>query len=288
MVTCRRRANVARLLCYYGRRINNLKGKIMNNAEAWQIPVGKFLQDWRILPEYAGALLCGSYAVGTPTPESDIDLHIILSDTVDWRERGDKVVDGRIVEYFVNPLRQFPRQHDKDVQRGKRTLARMLATGIIVEDRSGDVLGLKEWAERKLNCELPILSGDDLVSAQYALWDSLDGVLSLISESSPQGTYCYYMLLDQTLRTFASYHGVEAPAATKAHRFFTDPGFAAKYRIQPFSDIVFSKMYVRAVESHSSEYSRNAQEIVKYVLDDTGGFSIDGCELRTPVERMQS
>ncbi|MGE8035840.1 nucleotidyltransferase domain-containing protein [Lysinibacillus sp. NPDC093692] len=54
--------------------------------EEWRIALEEFLKDWKNRNDVVGALVCGSYVTGNPTNRSDIDVHIILSDDVDWRE----------------------------------------------------------------------------------------------------------------------------------------------------------------------------------------------------------
>jgi predicted nucleotidyltransferase len=60
----------------------------------WQSALDAFLALWRSRPEVTGALVCGSFVVGDPSPRSDIDVHILLREDAVWRQRGNQVVDG--------------------------------------------------------------------------------------------------------------------------------------------------------------------------------------------------
>ncbi len=60
-----------------------------------------------------GILVCGSYITGNPSTHSDLDVHIILNENVNYRERGNKIVDGLLIEYFANPAKQI-REYFKD------------------------------------------------------------------------------------------------------------------------------------------------------------------------------
>lgn len=75
--------------------------------ERWEEALDKFLSEWRRRDYVVGALVCGSYVTGSPTARSDIDVHIILAEESDWRERGNRYVDGCLIEYFANPPRQI-------------------------------------------------------------------------------------------------------------------------------------------------------------------------------------
>ena len=62
----------------------------------WEKALYKFLEKYQDKPYFEGALLCGSYSTGNQNKFSDVDVHIVTSDSQNWRERGNKIVDGRI------------------------------------------------------------------------------------------------------------------------------------------------------------------------------------------------
>lgn len=37
----------------------------------------------------------------------DIDIYIITKNDTTWRERGNKLVDGYLIEYFINPIKKI-------------------------------------------------------------------------------------------------------------------------------------------------------------------------------------
>ena len=80
----------------------------------WETALDKFLVSWKVRKEVTGVLVCGSFVTGKPAPHSDIDLHIVLSESVLWRERGNKIVDGFLIEYFANPPRQIREYFKED------------------------------------------------------------------------------------------------------------------------------------------------------------------------------
>ena len=73
--------------------------------EPWERALTVFLEEWKNREDVIGAIVCGSYVTGNPSLHSDIDVHIILSDKVNWRTRGNVVVNNYLIEYFVNPPR---------------------------------------------------------------------------------------------------------------------------------------------------------------------------------------
>ena len=60
----------------------------MTKKTPWEKALDKFLQDWRRKKYVLGAMLTGSYAMGSPTRYSDIDIVIILR-LLSWRYLND-------------------------------------------------------------------------------------------------------------------------------------------------------------------------------------------------------
>lgn len=66
----------------------------------WEKALHKFLVPWRKRKDALGCLVCGSFVTGNPSKHSDIDVHIVLSDSVTWRERGNKLIDEYIYAIY--------------------------------------------------------------------------------------------------------------------------------------------------------------------------------------------
>ena len=102
----------------------------------WQLALEKFLEEWKEKDFVEAALLTGSRAIGTDTLYSDVDIYIILSDSVDWRERGNKVIDGVLIEYFANPPRQIKHYFEKEFKENSKCTARIVAVGETLFDKN--------------------------------------------------------------------------------------------------------------------------------------------------------
>jgi len=100
----------------------------------WRTTLTTFLKPWQEKPEVIGALVTGSHAIGTNTPQSDVDVHIFLKSDCPWKERGNEHVQGYLIEYFANPLGVYKQLEDIDYKDNQRTNIRMLATGEILFD----------------------------------------------------------------------------------------------------------------------------------------------------------
>lgn len=151
--------------------------------------VTEYLKDSQVV----GALLTGSYATGIKVSKySDIDLSFVLTDTSSKRKRGNKIVDGYLVEYTADPFRYIRKLFDENRTRGIRHIARKYATGIVLVDRGG-VLELQQ--EAAIILQQPIPNADDekwIEMAKYYLFDQLLNILALEEEHSGGFQFTYF------------------------------------------------------------------------------------------------
>ena len=90
--------------------------------------VNTFIGSLDCKDQIIGAIICGSYVTGNPSDHSDIDLHLLLDESCDRRERGNTYVDGFLIEYFLNPVRQHYRYAEEDCWNRRIVNAHMFAT----------------------------------------------------------------------------------------------------------------------------------------------------------------
>lgn len=250
----------------------------------WESALEKFLKPWRRKPEVVAALAVGSRVQGTSTPNSDIDVHIILKPGVKWRQRGNCYVDGFLIEYFSNPVEQLKVYREADRQSFRRADARMFALGRIVFDKDGILRRLQASATRELTVPFRKLAPAELEMAKYGLWDDLDNLRDLVSAESGWYRYAHHLLLARALESYRRYLGAETGAPAKLERFFTDKSFRRGYAIPDFPDPEFVRLFGSAVRD---ETFRRIERLVRHVLRRMGGFEIDGWKLRSPVSALK-
>ena len=249
----------------------------------WRKAAEQFLFAWQSLDCVEGALVTGSQVIGTATPESDVDIHIVLSPETTWRERGNQMVGGHLIEYFANPTWRYPLYLEEDLQTPDRAILTQLMTGHILFDKRGEVGKVVAWAEgQRGETQLLGLDATALEVAKYHLWDALDGLGALYHETSSLFDAAAGQLLGEVMRTYQAYLRVETPAFSKLHKFFTDPTVAAAYRMKPFPDAAFVTLFLAALEGDHATRWEALQRLTNYVLEQMGGFNIDGWRLRSP------
>ncbi|EEB73075.1 nucleotidyltransferase domain-containing protein [Thermococcus sp. AM4] len=246
----------------------------------WKRALEKFIGEWSEKDSVGAAILTGSYALGLQTPRSDVDVYVILSDDVDWRERGNVFVDGFLIEYFANPIRQIRRYFEEEHSRNKRNTARIILIGKVLFDKTGIVESLRAEAEEYMRMPFPKPEPVKVELAKYVLWDALDSLKDAEERGDPSYAYLYHLALREALESYARFLRVEVPPASKVYRLFSDEAFREAYLFPNFPDDEFVALFLRAMKEVRTE---NVEALVTHVLERMGGFSIDGWRLRTGV-----
>ncbi len=171
----------------------------------WRLAVDKFLQDWKDKDEVIAVLACGSYVTGNPTKHSDIDLHLILSKEVSWKERGNKVVDGFLIEYFANPAKEIESYFKEDYGDHNYSSPTMFLTGEIIWDKEGVIEELVTLARSYRDKKFPVVEPLALEMMKYNLWDHLDNLQNSYQEDKPDFYHVYYVELNNIYDVYTKY-----------------------------------------------------------------------------------
>jgi|HigsolmetaAR203D_1030402.scaffolds.fasta_scaffold03493_5 predicted nucleotidyltransferase len=250
----------------------------------WEDALRKFLAEWLKREDVIGALVCGSHVTGSPSPRSDIDVHIVLTDDSDWRERGNRYVDGFLIEYFANPPRQIRAYFEEDF-RDRRTMSHVqFMTGRALFDPHGVVEQLRrearEWKAKTYDEIAPSL----IELKKYGLWDAYDNLSDCFESGRRDFDFVYYQSLYLVFDEYCAILNIESIPFYQVTRYLTDPSYLSKYLKSPFPDPAFARLFMAAVEERDRGKKPEAfRLLVEHVFRKTGGFDIDGWKVRTPV-----
>lgn len=251
--------------------------------EKWERALHKFLAKWD-QENVIGYLVCGSYVTGKPTDRSDIDVHIILSEFGDWRERGNEYVNGYLIEYFANPPRQIQQYFVEDYEQRRTMSMVQFITGKVLRDDTGELKRLKKEAHDWLNKSYETLPDVVVEIKKYILWDTHDNVADCFEQQRPDFRFTYYNALQTLFKEYALFLGQEDIPTDQVYAYLTDPLFLQKYVKTAFPDETFAQLFVRAVVSDDKQMMMTTYtELTEHVLHKMGGFDIDGWKIRTPV-----
>ncbi len=129
-------------------------------------------------------MVCGSYITGNPSERSDIDVHIVLKDGTRWRERGNKIIDGRMIEYFSNPPKQIVEYFKEDHEEGVQMAVIQFLTGRVIFD-DGSIKRLQKEAKKWYAKPFNKPSSVSLSLTKYGLWDRGDNLHDALEHDAP-------------------------------------------------------------------------------------------------------
>ncbi|MGE7929082.1 nucleotidyltransferase domain-containing protein [Lysinibacillus xylanilyticus] len=253
--------------------------------EEWKMALEEFLKDWKNRNDVVGALVCGSYITGNPSRRSDIDVHIILSDDVDWRERGNRIINGFLIEYFANPSHQIHKYFQGDFQNQRTMSMVQIITGKILFDNTGILNELKIEAEHWLNNEYDELNKTVLEIKKYILWDSLDNLKDCFEQKRVDFAFVYFNSLAKLFSEYCQFLRLESIPYNQVHSYLVDPVYVKKYLKSVFPDSIFKEMFLKALqEADKQKMMETYEDLVNHVFNQMGGFKIDGWKIKSPVE----
>ncbi|MFX0200887.1 MAG: nucleotidyltransferase domain-containing protein [Candidatus Hodarchaeota archaeon] len=238
--------------------------------------INKFIDGWEENGHITDVLLTGSYAVGNPSENSDVDLLIILDDSVNWEERGNKEIDGYIVEYIAKPFNTWTSILNREKKSGKRIFSYMFSIAEVIEgNKSADEL--IKLSKNILTDSLPKLGEEEIEMAKYHAHDRLADLKDLHEQESPAFNSMYYFLLATLIGTYAKYERLDIPSTSKLYKFLTDKDYRKKQNMRQFKDSEFSNIVVSCYKDKSLE---NIEQLANHVTSRLGGYNIKNWKLR--------
>lgn len=257
----------------------------MIKMKKWEIALQKFLKKWENRKEVTGAIVCGSYITGNPSRHSDIDIHIILDSKTSWRERGNEIIDGILIEYFANPAKKHYEYAENDYKNRRRINAHMFYTGKVLFDKTGELKQLIKDSKKYLVKKYPKQNKIQIELAKYHIWDIIDNLKEVFEANGKEFFFVFYNDLDDLFEAYAKFLQFDSILVHKLRRFLVDEQDKKKYCISDFPDQEFVKMYVNALNiKDKSKMIKEYQKLTNHVLDKMGGFNIDGWKIRSPAQ----
>ncbi len=252
----------------------------------WELSLQKFLKKWENKKEVVGAMVCGSYVTGSPTSHSDIDIHIILDSKTSWRERGNEIIDGILIEYFANPVKKHYEYAEEDYEQRKRINAHMFSTGKVLFDKNGELKKLIEDSKKSLLKKYSKQSKVQIELAKYYIWDMCDNLEEVYESNTKDFSFVYFVNLNELFDIYSKFLQFDSIPAHKLMRFLVNESDKKKYHIRNFPDQKFVKEYINFISSLKEEKKmmREYRRLTKYVLKKMGGFNIDGWKIKSLVK----
>jgi len=252
----------------------------------WREKLDKFLADFEHTKILSGVLICGSYITGNPTKHSDLDTHLILKPDTNFRERGNRIIDGLIIEYFANPSVQIHKYFDDDFKQQRLMSQTQFATGCIIMDKEGEVAELKKKATRMIEDFYKQDVNEISVLKKYFIWDMSDNLQDAFETNRPDFDFLYFNYLDSLIATYMQF--IKRP-----YNKYTILGninnsaVKAKYLLKDLPDTEIADLIAECIVTPANsmqEKIRIYQELSQKILDILGGFDIGNFTFKSKLD----
>lgn len=250
----------------------------------WEEKLNKFLEDFEYKNDIVGILVCGSYITGNPSFHSDLDVHIILNKNVDYRERGNRIIDGLLIEYFANPAKQIRKYFNEDYKNIRPMSQTQFITGKILLDKIGEVLKLKNEAKEMLKKNYSDINTNINELNKYGIWDMLDDLQDSLENHCEDFDFIYYCNLDKLLSLYMKQ--IKFPYNKKTILGnITSEIVRNKYLLEELPDKEISEIIKNCIViSDKKERMNNYELLTNKLFDLTGGFDIEKFRFKSPLD----
>ncbi|MCH8519311.1 MAG: nucleotidyltransferase domain-containing protein [Nanoarchaeota archaeon] len=247
-----------------------------------------FLQNWIHKEEVEVIFICGSYVTGNPSKHSDIDVHIVTNNSIHTRVRGNKIINGVLVEYFVNPLCQVESYFKEEYNSNTQNTAHMIHTGNIYYQKNSSIAQeLKLRAQETLNLKFKELNTIQIEIMKYSLWDGFDNLQEAYQREEKSFELSFYTFIYSNLYvTYAKFLRLPIISSERVERYLTQESYRDKYLVQEFTDSYFREEYLTLISKNieMSSKMKVLEDLVKYVLEEMGGFEVDGWRIESELD----
>lgn len=248
----------------------------------WKEKLNKFLEDFKYKADIIGILACGSYITGNPTSHSDLDVHIVLNDSCNYRVKTNKIIDGLLIECFINPPKQIRAYFKEDYVQLEQSSMNQFATGEIIRDDTGIVSQLKEEARELISQRFKDVDVKFSELTKYAVWDNLDDLEDALKEKRKDFDFIYFNYLDSLLSLICKFF--KFPYGRKIILKSRDKITKQKYMLPDFPDLEISGLITKAIVLKSKKYRLKIfKQLCTFFWKKTGGFDIDKFEFKSKV-----
>lgn len=231
-----------------------------------------------------GILITGSYAKNIQHPGSDIDVVLISKSKSKIRKRGNIIVDGVMVEYYVNTYQQILKYFEVDKEHYNPMIYFSILEGKIVFEKYGILSRLKKMAKLWMDKQFPSVKNTSVEFAKYVISDTLNKMESLYRKRSDSFTFSYFINLKNMYESYAKYLRQPILKEYMLTDYFSKNNRLSEL-INKFPDDTFSHLFYKALTcTKIDEQMKLYKKVSDQVLERMGGFEMNGWSLTLPVD----
>lgn len=233
----------------------------------------KFLETFEHKDDVVSIMACGSFVTGHPNSHSDLDVHLILDSNCTYRERGNRIVDGLLIEYFSNTKRQILKYFEEDYKSIRPMSQVQFATGEILLDKTGQAQELKTLAKSQLATKFEDVDTTPFPLGLYGVWDSLDDLQGMLEDGREDFDFVYYNKLN-TLLSFVFWDRRIPYNAKTVLGHIINPITRQKYLLPEIEDENLKTLVIQSILGKTKQEKLNSFTILAEDLLKKHNFDI--------------
>ncbi len=254
-------------------------------VEKWKLALKEFLKKYEEDDDVVGAILCGSYANETYNDSSDINVYLVLKNSVKETEEGNTESNSYLISYSKKNSDNIKKLMNIEYEATNNLIvANMFAYGKIIYDLDGSVKELQDLALdyidrplRNINATLFDLNNRFLAISMIELTQAL-------KEQRLDFNTIYYDLLRHIYIDYCEYEGVPMYQESKIYKILTDEEYRKKSHIFKVPDNKFVKLYLNCYEIDKANVMyKNIKKLLDYYYERVGGFNIRNYKMVTEI-----
>ena len=251
--------------------------------EKWEISLNKFLEQYINEDYFLGAILTGSYATGNNDINSDIDVFIVTKDSTNWRERGNKLIDGYMIEYFINPVRQVLKEFEEGFNDNNIATTLIFAGSKILYDKDGTIEKLVNKTKEDLNKDLKPISEFKFKMNCYTVWHSFYELNTKYIKKEDID-FTYNIFLKDIIESYFLNNEIPLLPLHKLEKILTNEEYRTKYNIKKLPDNIFIDKLLNCFNEKDYNQKFNyASELYNYYMSKNSNFDINNFSFRSDI-----
>lgn len=255
-------------------------------VEKWKLALKEFLKKYEEDDDVVGAILCGSYANDTYNDSSDINVYLVLKNSVKEIEEGHTESNSYLISYFKRNSNSIKKLMNIDYEAtNSLVVANMFAYGKIIYDLDGSVKELQDLALDYIDRPLRNIDATLFDINNRFLATSMIELKEALKEQRPDFNIIYYELLKHIYIDYCEYEGIPTYQESKIYKILTDEEYRKKSHIFKVPDNKFIKLYLNCYEIEKPNVMyNNIKKLLDYYYERIGGFNIRQFKIRTELD----
>ena len=225
------------------------------------IKKNNYIQNEHVL----GILFYGSYQYGLNNSNSDIDLHIILDDSIpNHLVRGNSFVNDIRIEYFEKTISEIYATVEEEYLTQNNATESIIGNAEIIYERDNSMKNLQKYVKSKFANGLPKLSDDEAKEQVAIINNRMEKLKKYAEEDNCFFEHLYHLTIEKIRRFYHNLNGMPRVETYKGFKVYNDQKYQQMFSIDYIPDGKFLEMYFKLIQNHSKNKMQKYQLLEKF------------------------